>query len=226
MGTRPTLCILGAAGGAREVWYAVYDTNPLTELVFIDDHTDITEVKVAGRTLPVCKDWNLEPWRKGDSSAFTEFLIGLGTPIDKKVMVEKALEKGLTPAPTLCDRTNILHPDATTLGRGGVIIARSVLSSGVVLGDYVHIMTSTIGHDAKLDMYSSCFAGCHVSGEVHLGEGTLLGAGVVVRDECKVAPWTVVGAGGVVVKDVTEPGMVMGGVPAKPLKPITEITHR
>jgi len=111
MGTRPTLCILGAAGGAREVWYAVYDTNPLTELVFIDDHTDITEVRVAGRTLPVCKDWNLEPWRKGDSSAFTEFLIGLGTPSDKKVMVEKALEKGLTPAPTLCDRTNILHPD-------------------------------------------------------------------------------------------------------------------
>ena len=214
------LVILGADGGARELFWFVHDVARDVEVVFVDDLTDITEVEVAGTVWPVVKDWDFTRVRhrspRGRQWPFDQFIIGLGNPPDKKVMVEKALARGLHPAPTLIGPDVVVRPDCT-IGRGGVMVGHSVINAAVTIGDYLFLAETTVGHYARLGDYATCYHGCRVSGDDDIGEGVLLGANSVVREEVSIAPWVTVGALGCVVKDITEPHAVVGGVPARPL---------
>jgi acetyltransferase EpsM len=61
--------------------------------------------------------------------------------------------------------------------------------------------------------------GVHLSGNVTIGEGVLLGTGAVVLPGVKIGAWSKIGAGAVVTKDV-KPGSVMVGTPARCIKMI------
>lgn len=68
----------------------------------------------------------------------------------------------------------------------------------------------TIGHGAVLH---ACTVGDHV----------LIGMGAVLLDDCIVEPWSVVAAGSLVRQGFTVPsGMLVAGVPAKVMRPITD----
>ena len=68
----------------------------------------------------------------------------------------------------------------------------------------------TIGHSAVLH-------GCTVQDHV------LIGMGAILLDHCVVEPWTVVAAGSVVKQGFRVPsGMLVAGVPAKVVRPITD----
>jgi acetyltransferase-like isoleucine patch superfamily enzyme len=56
-----------------------------------------------------------------------------------------------------------------------------------------------------------------VCGGCHIGEGTLIGAGSVVRDGIKIGRNSIIGAGSVVVKDIPD-GVVAYGNPCKPMR--------
>lgn len=215
---RDTIVILGACGGAREVYWFLEDTYPGTDVVFVDDLTDVTEATVGDRVFPVVKDWDFSQVRRqaGSKDAFEQFFVGLGHPPDKKVMVEKALAHGLEPAPTLVHPRALVHADCV-LGRGGMVMPGSHCTTCVTLGDYVFLQNTTVGHYATIGDYVSCYPGSAVSGECKLGEGVLLGTGAVVRDEVRIAPWVVVGAQSCVVKDIEEPHITVAGVPARKL---------
>ncbi|TLU88310.1 MAG: gamma carbonic anhydrase family protein [Chlorobium sp.] len=72
----------------------------------------------------------------------------------------------------------------------------------------------TIGHGAVLH---ACTVQDHV----------LIGMGAVLLDDCVVEPWSVVAAGSLVRQGFTVPsGMLVAGVPAKVIRPITEDERR
>ncbi|NTV98980.1 MAG: gamma carbonic anhydrase family protein [Chlorobiaceae bacterium] len=72
----------------------------------------------------------------------------------------------------------------------------------------------TIGHGAVLH---ACTVNDHV----------LIGMGAVLLDDCVVEPWSVVAAGSLVRQGFTVPsGMLVAGVPAKVIRPITEDERR
>ncbi|NTW56899.1 MAG: gamma carbonic anhydrase family protein [Chlorobiaceae bacterium] len=72
----------------------------------------------------------------------------------------------------------------------------------------------TIGHGAVLH---ACTVKDHV----------LIGMGAVLLDDCVVEPWSVVAAGSLVRQGFTVPsGMLVAGVPAKVIRPITEDERR
>ena len=72
----------------------------------------------------------------------------------------------------------------------------------------------TIGHGAVLH---ACTVKDHV----------LIGMGAVLLDNCVVEPWSVVAAGSLVRQGFTVPtGMLVAGVPAKVIRPITEDERR
>jgi carbonic anhydrase/acetyltransferase-like protein (isoleucine patch superfamily) len=72
----------------------------------------------------------------------------------------------------------------------------------------------TIGHGAVLH---ACTVKDHV----------LIGMGAVLLDDCVVEPWSVVAAGSLVRQGFTVPsGMLVAGVPAKVMRPITEDERR
>jgi sugar O-acyltransferase (sialic acid O-acetyltransferase NeuD family) len=215
MAERRTLVVLGAGGYARETWWFVQDTWPGIEVVFVDDTSDTREVCIGDVAVPVVKDWNFGRLRRGaGEDAFRDFIVGVAEPPAKRSMVMKALAAGIEPAPTLVHPRSVVRGDCR-LGRGGQIVANSLLTTDATIGDYVLVLDSTIGHHDVVGDYTTCYPGCRVSGDVTLGEDCLLGAGTVVRPGVRIASGVVTGALACVVKSVDEPGITLVGVPAR-----------
>src|SRR5262245_36330235 len=137
MGDRRTLVILGAGGSARATWWFARDTWHGIQIAFVDDVTDLTEVRLADAIVPVVKDWDFGKLRaRAGADAFRDFIVGVAEPPTKRALVKKALASGLEPAPTLVHPRSIVRGDCR-LGRGGQIVAHSLLTTNATLGDYV-----------------------------------------------------------------------------------------
>lgn len=117
---------------------------------------------------------------------------------------------------------NLIHPSAiiasdVRMGKGIVIMAAVVINSGAVIGDGVIINTyASVDHDNKIRKFSHVSVNAHTAGTVTIGERTLLGIGSSVSNNISVCSDVTIGAGGVVVSDITEKGTYVG-VPVKKL---------
>lgn len=202
---------LGAGGFAREAYW-VYNSlyGPISGNVkFVDDVSDTTELEIGGRKFEVLKNWSQ---LKG-----AEFVVAVGDPNSKNIMVEKALVAGATPA------SYLISPDATVnerscfFGRGGVVCPGVRISDDVRIGNYVSLGSNvTIGHDVKLRHYVTVNPGANVSGNVSVEKMSLIGGGSFIREKIRIESGSVVGGGAVVVKNVAA-GTTVIGVPAKPM---------
>jgi acetyltransferase-like isoleucine patch superfamily enzyme len=108
------------------------------------------------------------------------------------------------------------------VGRGCHIGDNSIvdLSGSVVLGDNVAVgpysIIYTHDHDYQADS-PAAWAGATLLGPVEIGDGAWVGSRVTILSGVKIGARAVVAAGAVVTKDVP-PGVVVGGVPARPIK--------
>lgn len=211
-----SVVFLGAGQAVREIFWYFKELYPESPIAFVDDMTPRTEMVFDGVAYPVVKDWDFAPLRRqypNIEGAFTEFIIGVAEPPTKKIVFEKAIARGLQPAPTLISKTSVVRPDCS-LGRGGVIMSSSI-SPGADIGDCALVMFSTFGCDVHAGDYITCYTGCHVGTEVVLGEGVALGASCGVMERVQIAPWVKTGQGASVVKNVAEEGITIVGVPAR-----------
>ena len=138
----------------------------------------------------------------------------ISTPRIRKMIMERVLQQeNLKPA-------TLIHPTVeigrgTSIGKGCIIAQRCVLSITAEVKDFVFLNIGTIvGHDDVIEDYCTVMSSTNLSGHVRLGTGTELGTGVRVIPGISVCPNTVIGAGAVVVRDITEPGTYVG-VPVK-----------
>lgn len=218
MPDRRTLVILGAGGSARETWWFARDTWPTVDIVFVDDVTDVVEVRIGDTVVPVVKDWDFTRHRaRAGTDAFRDFITGVAEPPTKRVMVGKALAHGLVPAPTMVHPRSVVRGDCR-LGRGGQIVANSLLTTNATIGDYVVILDSTIGHHDVIGDYTTCYPGCRIAGDVTIGEDCLFGTGTVVRPGTRIARGVVSGALSCIVKHIDEPDVTVVGIPARKLE--------
>ena len=219
MGRR--IAILGAGGCAREVYWYIRETWPDSDVVFVDDLTELTALRMGESLVPVIKNWCFDAVRftpTGDPCPVSEFIVGVGLPAVKKIMVEKALAHALCPAPTLIHPRAIVIDPGLQAGSGGFVAPGTVLTTNVQLGDYVSVHYNvTIGHDTVIGDYASCNPGCNISGNVTLGKGVLIGAGSVIREKVRIADDVIAGAQSCVVNDILVPGSKVVGVPAREL---------
>jgi sugar O-acyltransferase (sialic acid O-acetyltransferase NeuD family) len=216
------VAILGAGGFAREMYWHIKDAHPATTIVFVDDLTETTEVVMAGRIIPVVKNWKFDALyvegRDRAPVACTEFVIGVGSPQARKTLVQRALACGLRPAPTVIHPRALVQGQDCEIGVGGVIAPGCVITTHVQVGDYVLLgVNVAVGHDTVIGDYVTCNPGSQVSGNVVLGEGVLLGTGAAVREKIVVAAGVLIGAQACVVKDINEPNITVVGVPARKL---------
>lgn len=208
------LVIFGTGGLAREFHELVEDINAEARewnfLGFLDG-----DAQRHGGEIHGCEILGGVEWLKGRGPVAV--VIGIGSPATKyKVTREIVSARHITFA-------TLFHPSARVgrrvhVGAGTVISAGSILTTDIIVGRHVTInLACTVGHDALLEDFVTVAPSVNVSGAVSVGEGADLGTGSRIIQGVSVGPWSVVGAGAVVVRDVTANTTAVG-IPAKSIK--------
>ena len=116
-----------------------------------------------------------------------------------------------------------IHPSAVVspsakIGEGTVVMAGAVINAGAVIGKHCIINTgASVDHECVLGDYVHIAPHAALCGQVHIGEGTLMGVGSCAIPCMKIGSWTTVGAGAAVVRDVPD-GVTVVGNPARVIK--------
>lgn len=155
-----------------------------------------------------------------------------GTTIEENVIIESHSTIGATGVAWIwhpTTRRRVIQPQTgyTTIGRdcflgSDVTVVRGSINETTTIGE-----GCVIAHGSKIGHGSLIGPECHfannisIAGNVTLGKQCFVGSGAVIRPQTKLADRTVIGAGAVVVKHIEEPGLVLIGSPAKPIKPVS-----
>lgn len=143
-----------------------------------------------------------------------EFVIAIGNPYIRKSIAERLPVKWYT----------AIHPTAVIskfdvqIEEGTVIMANAVVNPSAKIGKHCIINTGAIvEHDNVLEDYVHLSPNVTLAGIVHVGECTHVGAGACTKQVLNIAQDCTIGAGAVIVKDITESGAYVG-VPARKIK--------
>ena len=199
------LLIIGASGHGKVVADVALKMNKWQSIAFLDDNEDLMEsmgMQVIGKST--------------DASKYIDdfdIFVAIGNNATREKVI-KQLELAGAELPLL------IHPNAVIgeqveLGSGTVVMAGVVINSSTRIGKGCIINTgATIDHDNVIEDYVHISPGVNTAGTVRVGCGTWLGIGSKVSNNVNITSGCTVGAGAVVIKDITEPGAYVG-VPAR-----------
>ncbi|GAB2318569.1 acetyltransferase [Alkalibacterium sp. s-m-22] len=195
------LIIIGASGHGKVVADIAIKMNKWESIAFLDDDESIKTsmgLEVIGKT----------------ADAFTykdeaDFFVAIGKNTVREKVQEKLFEQGL-------NVVSLIHPSAVIgtdvkVGLGTVVMAGGVINSSTRIGKGCIINTSSsLDHDNVIEDYVHISPGVNLAGTVRVGKGSWIGIGSVVSNNVNICSGCKVGAGAVVVKDITEPGTYVG----------------
>lgn len=200
--------IIGASGFGREVAWLINELNEWIIKGFIDDDENlqnqaINEIPVIGNIFSLV-----------GIEEEINVIIAIANPIIRKKIVNKLSLNNNIKFPNIVSKDAKLS-NFVEMGVGNIICAASILTTNITLGDFNHInLSCTIGHDVILSDYVTIYPSVNVSGAVNIGDCCELGTGTQIIQGKNICPNAVIGAGSVVVKDISESGTYVG-VPAK-----------
>lgn len=195
------LIIIGASGHGKVVADIAIRMNTWLSIAFLDDDESIKKsmgLQVIGKT----------------ADAFTykdeaDFFIAIGSNATRKKIQEKLINEGL-------NVVILIHPSAVIgteveIGIGTAVMAGVVINSSSRIGKGCIINTSScLDHDNVIEDYVHISPGVKTAGTVSIGKYTWIGIGSVINNNVNIYSNCIVGAGAVVVKDITEPGTYVG----------------
>ncbi|OOQ92651.1 acetyltransferase [Bacillus cereus] len=202
------LLIIGASGHGKVVADIALKMNKWKEILFLDDNENIKTsmgIEVIGKSMDVFKYMN-----------DCDFFIGIGNNSIREDIQSKLEAKGAS-LPTL------IHPSAVIgeqveLAAGTIVMAGCVINCCTKIGKGCIINTSSIiEHDNLIENYVHISPGVNLAGTVKIGKGTWLGIGSTVSNNINVVSGCNIGAGTIVIRDITEAGTYVG-VPARRVK--------
>ena len=114
------------------------------------------------------------------------------------------------------------HLCGVEIGHDVMIAPNTVVSKGALnstkIGNHARINSNVlIGHHSDIGESTYIHAGCVISGGAKIGNHSWVGTNATVLQKKSVGNNCVVGSGGVVTNDVRD-GLVVAGVPAKPIR--------
>lgn len=195
------LLIIGASGHGKVVADIALKMKKWQSIAFLDDNEKINSslgMDVIGKTR--------EAFRRINEY---EIFVGIGNNSIRAKIQEK-LEVAGARIPTL------VHPSAVIgkqveLKSGTVVTAGVVINSCTRIGKGCIINTgATIDHDNLIEDYVHISPGAHLAGTVRVGHCSWLGIGSIVSNNVNITSGCKVGAGAVVINDITEPGTYVG----------------
>jgi sugar O-acyltransferase (sialic acid O-acetyltransferase NeuD family) len=218
--SRRPLLIVGAGGFGRETAEgdrAAEEERPRWDLLgFLDDDPMLQGQEVEG--IPV-----VGPLSAVERLADAMLVVSVGHPGNYYARQRIVRRLALDPS----RYATIVHPAAVVppsaeLGRGTVLLATVVATTGVRIGAHVAVMPGVVlTYDDSVADYATLGAGVRLAGGVRIREGAYVGAGALVREHRTVGAWALVGMGAVVTDDVPA-REVWAGVPARFLRRVAE----
>ena len=211
------LAIYGAGGFGRETAVLIEQINTQKEtwevIGFFDDGMNRNE-EVDG--LKILGNMN-------DLNAYPDELSVCMAVADPAVRFEliKKITNARVNFPVIIHPQSILgDPKRNKLGKGSIITAGVILTTGIEIGEFVIVnLSSTIGHDVRLEPYCTVMPACSISGNVSIGPCSTLGTGSRVIQGITIGSRCLVGAGAVVTKDFGSNLKIMG-IPARGFRSI------
>lgn len=199
------LLIIGASGHGKVIADIALKMNRWKKIAFLDDNDNIKELvglEVIGKSAEAFK--YIEDY---------DIFVGIGNNAIREKMQER-LQKAGASIPVL------IHPSAVIgeqveLELGIAVMAGVIINCHTKIGKGCIINTgATLDHDNVIENYVHISPGVNLAGTVKVGTGSWLGIGSVVINNINITNDCKVGAGAVVVKDITEPGTYVG-IPAR-----------
>lgn len=198
-------CIAGVGGAGRETLiclldYLAAEPNGQDHTIrFMVDDASFKESEIMG--YPVITQSSFQPEE-------CEVIIGIGNPTLRK-KVSEALP-GDTRFATIIHPTAVIS-DFVEIGEGSVITAGVIITCNIKIGKHAQVnLNSTIGHDCIIGDYFTTAQGVNISGNCEIGNMVFMGANSCIRQGLHITNHVLVGMGGVVIKNLNDPGTYVG----------------
>lgn len=208
------LHIIGSGGFCKQVIEIVEEINEIRQtynlIGIIDDDTKLLGTKLLNYEIIGDTDYLKELSQK--TEVYAAIAIGNGKVREK---LSNKLEN--------VKWENLIHPKSivskyTTIGVGNIICSGVIINPMCILEDHCNInIGCTLGHDVKLEAFSTLMPGCNISGNVNVGKFSMVGTGSCIIQNKTIGNNSIVGAGAVVTKDV-DPHSTYVGIPARKIK--------
>lgn len=198
------LIIVGASGHGKVVADIAIKMNRWERIVFLDDDTSIKKLiglDVVGATIEAIK-----------YKEKADFFVAIGNNETRKKIQENFIAQGL-------NIVTLVHPNAVIgtdveIGIGTVIMAGVIINSSTRIGNGCIINTcSSVDHDNEIKDYVHLSPGVRTAGNVTVNHTTWLGIGSIISNNIYICEECKIGAGALVIKNITKPGTYIG-VPA------------
>jgi sugar O-acyltransferase (sialic acid O-acetyltransferase NeuD family) len=143
----------------------------------------------------------------------TDFIIGIGNNAVRKRIAETYDVRWVT----------LIHPSAqiavnVSIGKGTAVMAGAVINACATVGAHCIINTHTVvEHDNVLEDYVHISPNAALGGAVRIGERSWIGLGTAVINNIDICKNCIVGAGAVVVNNITETGTYVS-IPVRKIK--------
>jgi len=200
------IIIYGSGGLAKETVELIEDIN-ITKRIwniigYIDDTKSESNESVNGYNI-----LGSQEILKNVSNS-TYIVIAVSDPSAKE-HIYKTIQKYNLKYATLVHPTAKIAKNAT-IGEGSIISIDCLVSVNVSIGNHVFLnMRTVVGHDSKIDDFSSCLVNCVIAGNVTIKKGALLGSGCVIMEKKEIGEKAKISMGSVVNFDVEESTVVM-----------------
>ncbi len=194
------LVIIGAGGHGKVIADIALKIG-YTDIAFADDNS----VGICLGYPIICKSVEVQQYNDGK----TDFVIAVGNNEIRKRIAEQYDVNWVS----------LIHPSAqigtsVKIGVGTVVMAGAVINSCAVIGSHCIINTgAVVEHDDVIENYVHISPKVALGGTVHIGERTHIGIGASIKNNIDICENCTIGAGAVVVKDISESSTYIG-IPA------------
>lgn len=199
------LIIIGAGGHGRVVADIAMKMNRWQQIVFLDDDEKVKSsmgLDVIGKSRDAF-----------EHIAEYDIFVALGSNKAREKM-QNQLEMAGASIPTMI-HPSVIIGEKVNIEYGTVLMGGAIINCCSKIGKGCIVNTgATIDHDNEIEDYVHISPGAHMAGTVRVGRSTWIGIGSVVNNNVNIIGGCIVGAGAVVVKDITEVGTYIG-VPAR-----------
>jgi len=205
------LYIIGTGSQARYVIENLKDSDEykIEGLIDIENSENvgkkINDVLIVGVIKDIAKHVALDSY----------VIVAYGKNQRKKEIVSLLSEKGYRFATVIGKNSYISN--YVEIGEGSIINPNVTIMPNTRVGKHVIIHSgSVIEHDNEIGHYANIAPGVKTGGRVKIEEGSYIYTGAVITPDVRIGKNSIVGAGAVVLEDVSDKITVVG-VPAKPI---------